>query len=102
MSKKFHIEELNKAFDNRVRLGIMTMLLATEWCDFSMLKENLGLTDGNLASHLKSLEEIDYIEVRKAFIGKKPNSSYRATNLGRKAFLHHLNILQTIIKNNKI
>lgn len=80
----------------------MTMLLASDWCDFSSLKENLGLTDGNLASHLKSLEELEYIEVRKAFIGKKPNSSYRASKEGRKAFLQHLNILQNIIKNNKI
>jgi DNA-binding HxlR family transcriptional regulator len=102
LSKKLHIQELNKAFDNRVRLGIMTMLLAADWCDFGSLKDNLELTDGNLASHLKSLEEMEFVEVRKAFIGKKPNSSYRATKVGRKAFLDHLTVLQNIIKSNKI
>jgi DNA-binding HxlR family transcriptional regulator len=102
LSKKLKIEELNKAFDNRVRLGIMTVLLSQDWCDFTGLKETLGLTDGNLASHIKALEEEKYIEVRKSFIGKKPNSSYRATKLGRKSFLNHLETLQNIIKKSGI
>lgn len=102
MTKKIKIEDLNKAFDNRVRLGIMTILLAQEWCDFTAIKDMLDLTDGNLASHLKSLEELEFIEVRKSFIGKKPNSSYRATANGRAEFLSHLTTLQNIIKNTKI
>lgn len=101
MSKKLNIGDLNKAFDNRVRLGIMTMLLAQEWCDFTAFKDNLNLTDGNLASHIKALEEDGYIEVRKSFIGKRPNSSYRATKHGKKAFLNHLETLQQIIKQSK-
>lgn len=102
MSKKIKIEDLNKAFDNRVRLGIMTILLTQDWCDFTTFKEILGLTDGNLASHIKALEEDKYIEVRKSFIGKKPNSSYRATKLGKKSFLHHIETLQNIIKKSGI
>lgn len=102
MTKKIKIEDLNKAFDNRVRLGIMTILLTQEWCDFTTFKETLGLTDGNLASHIKALEEDGYIEVRKSFIGKKPNSSYRATKKGKKEFLNHLETPQNIIKKSGI
>lgn len=102
MSHKLKIGELNKAFDNRVRLGIMTILLSQEWCDFTTFKDALGLTDGNLASHIKALEEEKYIEVRKSFIGKKPNSSYRATKSGRREFLDHLETLQQIIKKSGI
>lgn len=99
MKNKIDIEQLNKAFDNRVRLGIMTLLLAQDWCNFTAIKEMLHLTDGNLASHIKSLEELQFIEVRKSFIGKKPNSSYRATKGGRDAFLAHISALQKIINN---
>lgn len=80
----------------------MTMLMSQDWCDFTQMKETLELTDGNLASHIKALEEQELIEVRKSFIGKKPNSSYRATKSGRKAFLSHLESLQQILKKSGI
>jgi len=64
------IANLNKAFDNKVRLGIMSMLMVNEWVDFKTLKEMLELTDGRLASHVKALEESEYLEIRKQFIGK--------------------------------
>ncbi len=65
------ILNINKAFENRIRLGIMSILMVNDWVDFTMLKETMDLTDGNLASHLNALEKIKYIEVRKSFIGKK-------------------------------
>ena len=83
------IANLNKAFDNKVRLGIMSMLMVNEWVDFKTFKEMLELTDGRLASHLKALEENDFLEIRKQFIGKKPNTSYKATKQGTKAFNDH-------------
>ena len=92
------IEGLDKAFDNRVRLGIMAALVATDWVDFTTLKELLDLSDGNLATHLKALEQAQYIAIRKAFIGRKPNTSYQATVLGRKAFEEHLLLLEKMIK----
>ena len=73
------IENLNKAFDNRVRLGIMSVLMVEDWVDFSTLKETLDLTDGNLASHLTALEKEHYIEFRKQFVGRKPQTSYQTT-----------------------
>lgn len=93
------IENLNKAFDNKVRLGIMSMLMVNDWVEFSTLKEMLDLTDGRLASHIKPLEDNGYIEIRKRFVGKKPQTSYTATVAGRKAFNDHLDALEELIKN---
>ena len=91
------ISDLDKAFDNRVRLGIMSMLMVNDDVDFNSIKETLNLTDGNLASHLKALEGINYIMVQKEFIGRKPRTSYSATEHGRKAFKSHLNALEKLI-----
>lgn len=92
------IGELNKAFESRVRLGIMSILMVNDSVDFLTLKEMLQVTDGNIASHLTALEKHQYIEVKKQFIGKKPNTSYSVTNKGRKAFTEHLDALEKLIK----
>lgn len=91
-------DHINKAFENKVRLGIMSILMVNDWYDFQSLKELLGLTDGNLASHTTALEKTGYIEEKKEFVGKKPKTSYRATLEGRKAFQDHLYALEQIIK----
>jgi DNA-binding MarR family transcriptional regulator len=92
------IQNINKAFDHRIRLGIMSVLMVNESADFNMLKELLGVTDGNLASHTKALELEEYIVIEKQFIGKKPNTSYRASVSGRKAFTEHINALEKLIQ----
>lgn len=92
------IGELNKAFESRVRLGIMSILMVNDSIDFLTLKEMLQVTDGNIASHITALEKLQYIEVKKQFIGKKPNTSYSVTNNGRKAFTEHLDALEKLIK----
>jgi DNA-binding HxlR family transcriptional regulator len=92
------IDDLNKAFENRIRLGIMSVLMVHDWVDFNTLKETLSLTDGNLASHLSALEKIEYLQIRKQFIGKKPNTSYSVTVAGRKAFSDHLDALENLIR----
>jgi DNA-binding MarR family transcriptional regulator len=92
------IENINKAFDHRIRLGIMSVLMVNESEDFSTLKELLGVTDGNLASHTKALELENYITIEKQFIGKKPNTSYRTTKEGRKAFTNHIDALEKLIQ----
>jgi DNA-binding MarR family transcriptional regulator len=99
MSKKSYIEDLNKAFESRIRLGIMSVLMVNDWVDFSELKEMLNITDGNLASHIAALEKMDYVEVKKQFIGKKPNTSYGVSRKGKKAFEEHLNALEKLLKN---
>ncbi|MFN8297779.1 MAG: transcriptional regulator [Chitinophagales bacterium] len=95
------IENLNKAFENRVRLGIMSALMVNEAIDFLALKELLDVTDGNLASHVTALEKLDYIAVKKEFVGKKTRTSYMVTNLGRKEFVQHLNALEKLVKQNR-
>ena len=91
------ISDLNKAFDNKVRLGIMSVLLTKNESDFNTLKAILNVTDGNLASHLKGLEKESYIEVIKQFIGRKPNTRYVVTRAGRTAFKKHINALEALI-----
>mgnify|MGYP000595586449 CR=1 FL=1 len=93
------ITNINKAFDHRIRLGIMSILMVNEYADFNMLKELLGATDGNLASHTKSLEKVEFIKVEKQFIGRKPNTKYYATQLGKIEFKKHINALEKLIKN---
>ena len=95
------ISKLNKVFENRIRLGIMSTLMVNDWVDFKTLKELLGITDGNLASHLAALEKNSFIEVSKGFIGRKPNTKYKATEKGKKAFQQHLNYLEQLLNNNK-
>ncbi len=96
---KDYLEQLNKAFESKVRLGIMAALTVNDQMDFNALKELLQLTDGNLASHLRALELADYISVRKSFIGRKPNTRFRITSAGKRAFEAHLAALENFLKN---
>lgn len=95
------IHALNKAFESRVRLGIMSVLAVNDTLDFNSLKEYLELTDGNLASHLKALEKEELIGINKTFIGRKPNTSYFITKAGKLAFEEHLTALESLIKSQK-
>jgi predicted ArsR family transcriptional regulator len=94
------IEELDKMLESRVRLGILAVLVVNEWVDHARLKELLGVTDGNLASHLSALENVKYVQVRKRFIGKRPNTSYKVTVTGAKAFRAHLDAIGRLIPKN--
>ena len=91
------IANLNKIFDSRIRLGIMSILSVNDSADFNNFKELLELTDGNLASHLKALENADYIQITKQFIGRKPNTKYQITELGKRDFKEHLDALEKFI-----
>jgi DNA-binding MarR family transcriptional regulator len=92
------LENINKAFDHRIRLGIMSVLMVNDSVDFNTLKELLGVTDGNLASHIKALEAEAYVQVEKQFIGKKPNTRYLATMAGKTAFKNHIDALEKLIQ----
>lgn len=95
------ITNLNKAFENRIRLGIMSVLMVNEFVDFKTMKELLDVSDGNLASHTSALEKAEYILITKRFVGKKPNTTYNITKLGKKAFQEHLGALETLLGTNK-
>ena len=93
------IAQLNKVFDSRIRIGIMSALLVNESLNFNDLKALIDVTDGNLATHLKTLEEAGYTKFQKGFIGRKTNTLYSITKAGEKAFRTHLDALEQIIKN---
>ena len=92
-----NISQLNKEFESRVRLGIMSVLMVNEWVDCNEMKNLLEITDGNLASHSTALEKSKYIEVKKEFVGKKPKTSYKVTQSGREAFTNHLSALEKLL-----
>lgn len=92
------IDKLNKDFESRIRLGMMSVLMVNDWIDFVEMKTLLNTTDGNLASHSSALEKNQYIEIKKEFVGKKPKTSYRVTNFGRASFVSHLNSLEKLIQ----
>lgn len=92
---------LHKAFESRIRLGIMSVLAVNPSLDFNALKEYLGVTDGNLASHLKALEKEGFIGMEKSFIGRKPNTKYFITTTGKTAFNKHLTALEKLIQSQK-
>jgi DNA-binding MarR family transcriptional regulator len=98
---KKYIHQLNKAFESRVRLGIMSILIVNDCLDFNAMKEYLEVTDGNLASHLKALEKENYLFVEKSFIGRKPNTKYSITFEGKKAFEDHLTQLEHLIQSQR-
>ena len=95
------INGLNKVFDSRIRLGVMSILMVNEEVNFNDLKQMLEVTDGNLATHLVNLEDNSYIKVHKGFIGRKTNTTYSITKAGEKAFNDHITALESMIKSVK-
>ena len=95
------IENLNKVFESRIRLGVMSSLMVNAEMNFNDLKQTLDVTDGNLATHLVNLEENGYIKVHKGFIGRKTNTTYSITKAGEKAFKEHIEALESMIKGMK-
>lgn len=94
-------ENLDRILEHRVRLQIMSVLMANDSYDFNSLKEIIGITDGNLASHMKALEKEKYIGVSKSFVDRKPNTKYRVTERGRNVFKKHLDALEELVKQQK-
>ena len=92
------IDGFNKIFESKIRLGIMSVLVANGSADFATLKSLLELTDGNLASPTRSLEEAGYLTCEKKFVGRKPNTTYIVTEEGRKAFAAHVDALERFLR----
>ena len=92
------INGLNKIFESRIRLGVMSTLMINEEVSFNDLKQMLEVTDGNLATHLVNLEDNGYIKVYKGFIGRKTITTYSITKAGEKAFKEHIAALEAMIR----
>lgn len=95
---KTPFDQLDKILEHRIRLQIMSVLVANDYYDFNSLKELIDITDGNLAANLKALEKEKYVSISKSFVNRKPNTRYKATEKGRNAFTRHLNALEEMIK----
>lgn len=91
------LKDFDNAFENKTRLGIMSALIVNDYLDFNTLKELLGVTDGNLASHLKYLEKAGYLTYKKKFVGRKPNTNYTATTSGINAFKKHIHAIEKLL-----
>lgn len=94
-------ENLDRVLEHRVRLQIMSVLIANDSYDFNSMKEVIGLTDGSMASHMKALEKEKYISISKSFVDRKPNTKYKITERGRTIFKKHLDALEELIKQQK-
>ncbi|HET7898923.1 MAG TPA: transcriptional regulator [Flavisolibacter sp.] len=92
------IAGLNKIFDNRIRLGVMSIVMVNDEISFNDLKQLLEVTDGNLATHLQTLEESGFLKVHKGFVGRKTNTTYSITKAGEKAFKDHIQALENMIR----
>ena len=91
------LKDLNEAFENKVRLGIMSALMVNDYLDFNTLKGLLDVTDGNLASHLRSLENSGYVTFKKEFLDRKPNTQYSVTDEGKEAFVKHIKAIEQLL-----
>ena len=80
------------------RLAIVSLLAAVEWADFKVIRDQVGLSDSALSKQLSTLEEAGYVQIRKAFIGKRPRTSARLTRAGLAAFKQHVAALQQLIE----
>lgn len=79
-------------------MGVMSIVTVNEEISFNDLKQLLEVTDGNLATHLQTLEENGFLKVHKGFVGRKTNTTYSITKAGEKAFKEHLAALEKMIK----
>jgi DNA-binding transcriptional ArsR family regulator len=79
------------------RLAIVSLLAAAEWADFKFIRDAVGLSDSTTSKQLTMLEEAGYVEIRKAFVGKRPRTSARLTRKGRGAFEGHVASLQRLV-----
>ncbi|MEO6938877.1 MAG: transcriptional regulator [Candidatus Kapaibacterium sp.] len=94
----FDYSKLDDLIHSRIRLAIMAVLISVDQADFNLLKQKVNATDGNLSVHLKKLEDANYLSVKKGFIGRKPQSIYKLTAIGRKAFEAYLDRLEQLIQ----
>lgn len=94
-------ESLDKVLEHRIRLHIMSILVANDGYEFNALKDILSISDGNLASNIKALEREKYVSVSKSFIDRKPNTKYKITERGKNAFKKHLDALEAVLKQQK-
>jgi DNA-binding MarR family transcriptional regulator len=93
--------QIDRVIHEKGRLAIMSMLAASPELSFTDLRDTMGMTDGNLTTHIRTLQEAGYISVTKSFQNNRPLTTCALTAAGRKAFAHYINLLERIIRQNK-
>lgn len=93
--------QLDRVIHEKGRLAIMSLLAASPQLSFTEMRDTLGMTDGNVTAHLRTLHEAGYIAVTKAFQGGRPLTTYTLTPAGRKAFAAYINLLEQIVEQTK-
>ena len=93
--------QLDRVIHEKGRLAIMSMLAATPELSFTELRDALTMTDGNLTTHIRTLHEAGYISITKSFQNNRPHTTCSLTSSGKKAFTNYINLLETIIQQNK-
>ncbi len=91
------LADIDQVIHASARLMVLTYLYVVESADYVFLKNLTGLTWGNLATHLAKLEQAGYVEIEKTFLGKKPHTRLRLTELGRKAFREYKRSMQQVL-----
>ncbi len=97
MGDDFNIEAIDDIIHGRLRLGIMAFLSTAGSADFTLLKNRLQATDGNLSVQLRRLEEAGYVSIDKAFVGKKPLTTVTLSDTGRIAYIGYLDAMRKLI-----
>ena len=93
--------EIDRVIHEKGRLAIMSMLAASAELSFTELREALEMTDGNLTTHIRTLQEAGYVSVTKSFHNKRPLTTCALTAQGKKAFTNYINLLERIVQQNK-
>ena len=93
-----YFQSLNAVIHEKTRLAIMTFLVSAREASFSELKSELELTDGNLNLHMRVLEKNGYARVHKAFVHRRPRTTYQVTERGVRAFQEYVALLERILK----
>ncbi len=101
MNEPVKPDDFDAVIHERVRLSIVAALAVSPQLSFGELKSMLGLTDGNLSAHSRTLEEAGYITVEKSFRGRRPYTAMSLTSKGRKAFERYLETLRQILDQGK-
>jgi DNA-binding HxlR family transcriptional regulator len=97
---EFNYQDIDDVIHSRIRTAIMAVLMSVEEAEFTFIREKISATDGNLSVHLRKLEEHKYILSDKKFIDRKPHTTYKLTENGRKAFEDYIKKLEGILKGN--
>lgn len=93
--------QLDRVIHEKGRLAIMSLLAASTQLSFTQMRDLLGMTDGNLSVHIRTLQEAGYVAVTKTFHQRKPHTSYALTPTGQQAFTQYINLLEQIVKQSK-